>query len=312
MYQNGYLCASTFYLLRLIKTRNMGRKATTINEQISLLRTRGMEVDDPDKAKEVLLDIGYYRLGFYWFYFEVDNIKKRRRHAFKPGTSLKDAVDLYYFDYELRNTLLKYLTRIEVNFRTKLIYIASNAFPESPAWFADPNVVVGKYTKTFKSTMYNELVRHNPILKEHHVKHRNDLYAPAWKTIEFMPMGAVQVLYGKLRDVNLKRKISMSYGVNSIEVLENYLSAIRDVRNTCAHGKVLYDIHLIKGLRNGPAGKMDAANKNKLSGALLVICFMLGSISQHRQSDFVDELRNLEQKYGDILKKINFSCFSQK
>ena len=48
----------------------MAKEAINIDEQISLLRQRGMIIDNEDKAKEVLLDVGYYRLGFYWFPFE--------------------------------------------------------------------------------------------------------------------------------------------------------------------------------------------------------------------------------------------------
>lgn len=43
------------------------KQATTIEEQIALLKNRGMIIGDEDKAKEILMDIGYYRLGFYWF-----------------------------------------------------------------------------------------------------------------------------------------------------------------------------------------------------------------------------------------------------
>ena len=48
----------------------MADKATIVEEQIALLESRGMKIEDKDKAKENLLDIGYYRLGFYWFPFE--------------------------------------------------------------------------------------------------------------------------------------------------------------------------------------------------------------------------------------------------
>ena len=39
----------------------MGNTATTFNEQIALLEKRGMVIDmEPNKVKEILLDIGYY------------------------------------------------------------------------------------------------------------------------------------------------------------------------------------------------------------------------------------------------------------
>lgn len=44
--------------------------ATNIEEQITKLVERGMVIEDIEKAKENLLDIGYFRLGFYWFPFE--------------------------------------------------------------------------------------------------------------------------------------------------------------------------------------------------------------------------------------------------
>ena len=45
------------------------KKATTVDEQIDKLKSRGMIIDDNDKVRENLLDIGYYRLGFYWVSF---------------------------------------------------------------------------------------------------------------------------------------------------------------------------------------------------------------------------------------------------
>ncbi|WP_188347421.1 hypothetical protein [Sphingobacterium cavernae] len=49
----------------------MGNQATNIDEQIKILRDeRNMIIEDVDKCKEILSDIGYYRLGFYWFHYE--------------------------------------------------------------------------------------------------------------------------------------------------------------------------------------------------------------------------------------------------
>ena len=163
---------------------------TTVDQHIELLRSRGMDIEDEVKAKEILLDVGYYRLGFYWYPFERDNKCKNRSHEFIEGASFKDAVDLYYFDYQLKNIILKYISRIEINLRTKLIYIVSNQYPDSPTWFADPSIVNHKHVKDIVQNYTTELLKHNPVLRAHHKKYINDKYAPAWKTIEFMPLGA--------------------------------------------------------------------------------------------------------------------------
>ena len=64
------------------------KQATTIEEQIALLKNRGMFIGDEEKAKEILMDIGYYRLGFYWFPFEKTYPAKdrTRSHVFIEGT----------------------------------------------------------------------------------------------------------------------------------------------------------------------------------------------------------------------------------
>ena len=48
------------------------KQATTVEQQIAILKNRGMQIDlGEEKAKEILLDIGYFRLGFYCFPFET-------------------------------------------------------------------------------------------------------------------------------------------------------------------------------------------------------------------------------------------------
>ena len=74
----------------------MTKRATTISEQIELLKSRGMAIPDEHKAEEILMDIGFYRLGFYAFPFEKDfPCLENRSHKYKSGTSFTDVVDLY-------------------------------------------------------------------------------------------------------------------------------------------------------------------------------------------------------------------------
>jgi abortive infection bacteriophage resistance protein len=56
--------------------------ATNIEEQITKLVERGMVIEDIEKAKENLLDIGYFRLGFYWFPFEKSYPRKQKRDIY--------------------------------------------------------------------------------------------------------------------------------------------------------------------------------------------------------------------------------------
>ncbi len=220
---------------------DMGKTAIDVWEQIKLLESRGMVIKDKDKAQEVLLDAGYYRLGFYWFPFEITYPNKiKRTHQFREGTNFDYIVKLYYFDFNLRSILMKYLNRIEIHFRTFLIYKVSNHYRTSPIWFVDPSVVTAAYVRKFDKEVYTNRFKCTSIIQQHHKTHINDKYAPAWKTLEYMTLGGIIHLFNALKDKMVRRAISEHFKVRQLPVFESYLKAILTIRNYCAHGNVLY------------------------------------------------------------------------
>ena len=76
-------------------------QAITTEQQIDILKERGLLIDDVEQAIEVLDTISYFRLAGYWRYFETD----RFSHQFREGSSFADVIDLYSFDKELRALL---------------------------------------------------------------------------------------------------------------------------------------------------------------------------------------------------------------
>lgn len=267
------------------------KKALKIDEQIKLLKQRGVRFDNIEKAKEILLDVGYYRLGFYSFPFEKTfPNKENRTHEFKEGTTFKAIYDLYLFDSKLRRILLNALDRIEVNLRSKITYIASNHYVDSPTWFVDKNKMEASFVSTFRKNVYDNLLV-NPIIKRHHDKYINDKFAPAWKTMEFLTLGNLTTLYQAIKDKEIKKEIASEYGC-SLKVFVNYLETIRVIRNKCAHGSCLYNIELSKGIKSKPAG-IDNENRHNIRGAVSVILYILGIISVNRKYELSKEIDNL-------------------
>ena len=261
------------------------KTATTIDEQLALLKQRGMLIPDEDKAKEILLDIGYYRLGFYWFPYEKESPANNvREHQFKPGTSFDQVIALYYFDQDLRCILSPYLYRIEINLRTFVIYTASNLYKSNPTWFADSRCVSNKFIE-YVASRY-PTIKNNETIKHHHQNYRNDCYAPAWKTLEYMTFGDILYLIANLKDDNLRRKIAEHYQLRNIKVFENYMNTIRLMRNLCAHGHNIYDLNLQKSIKVGPISAINEdRRRHNLTGALLVIFYILRTISENRAAD---------------------------
>lgn len=272
------------------------KPATTIDEQLDLLKTRGLAIQDEDKAREILLDIGYYRLGFYLFPFEKSYPQLRNRtHEYIDGATFEDAVKLYYFDFDLRLLLTRYLTRIEIAFRTALIYNLSNKYSPNSVWFISPSVVSRSYARDFENKVYTADFKRNPIIQRHHQKNPNDRFAPSWKTLEFMTFGAVMKLYEQLKERDDKILIAQKLGIRQVVTFESYMHTIREVRNACAHGHLLYDLRLPRRINRGPA-HITPQESGNIVGALRVIRYMMAQISTKRADDLSASVKSLYEK----------------
>lgn len=269
---------------------NPEKKAFTIKEQIDLLASRGMEFDNIPKAEEILGDIGYYRFGFFSFPFEKTYPRKyNRTHELVPGTTFKQVHDLYVFDSQLRHILTKALTRIEINIRTRLTLMGSLHFIDDPWWFCNPKYVSRSFISKFDREVYST-VKKNPAIQEHHKKHTKDKYAPAWKTMEFMTLGNIVILYETIKDKDLKDAVARYYNC-SIKVFLNYMETIRLVRNRCAHGGCLYNLNIQKGINKYPAN-VENIDAHNIKGAIEVILHFLGIISKRHKEEVVSEIRS--------------------
>lgn len=282
----------------------MGSKATTVEEQIQKLTDRGMVFENnhgAEKAKEILLDIGYYRLGFYWNPFEIDG-----NHNFTQDTKFSDVVDLYYLDVDLKHILNKAINRIEINLRTQLIYYVSNQYLDSPTWFASKKVMHPKFVNEFPNYYNKKFIESNKPIKRHHTKYPNDIYAPAWKTLEFLSFGSIYTMYHSLKDEELKKKIANVYGIKKVKVFENFLKTIIFIRNICAHSGLLFDSNTPKEIETTPLITFNNNNRHSLDSSIKVILYFLDIISKSRKKIIEDEIIALFSKFEDnqILQKI--------
>lgn len=270
--------------------------ATTIEEQISKLKSRGLEINDDSKAEEYLLDIGYYRLGFYLFPFEKSYPRKfNRKHIYKEDANIEDAIELYYFDTDLRNVLLRYISRIEINFRTKLIYYVSNKYKSNPYWYKDADVIKNSFLDEEAYIKALSDVNSEDVIKEHKKTHKNK-NVQAWKVIEYFSFGIIISLYENIKDGKIKSDISRIYGIDGYNTFIDYLHTIRRLRNACAHGKVLYDINMPVAICSGPAGNFVGTQKTSLYGAFAVLKYILGTISSNRATELRSDLLRIFQK----------------
>jgi abortive infection bacteriophage resistance protein len=62
------------------------KQIKSFDDQISILKSRGMVIKDEARAKQILQNISYYRLSGYWHPLLAD----KQRHLFKLGQERKE------------------------------------------------------------------------------------------------------------------------------------------------------------------------------------------------------------------------------
>ena len=74
------------------------KESRSINEQIALLKGRGMKIDDELEAYHLLSHVSYYRLKGYWWDMQSD----KEIHLFRNNADFKEVITRYKYDKELR------------------------------------------------------------------------------------------------------------------------------------------------------------------------------------------------------------------
>lgn len=99
----------------------------TIAEQIELLKSRGLVINDEDATSKYLLHHNYYNIiNGYSKYFP------RRGETYTMGTSFDEVAQLYSFDSKLRHSLLDATITAESHLRSIFAYRFAEAYPDIP------------------------------------------------------------------------------------------------------------------------------------------------------------------------------------
>jgi len=108
------------------------KPALPISDQIELLKSRGLIVENYQRAEHYLSNIGYYRLSAYMLPYKQIGVDK-----FREDITFETILDTYIFDRELRLLVFDAIERIEIAFRTQTIYQPSIA--KGAYWFENKN-----------------------------------------------------------------------------------------------------------------------------------------------------------------------------
>jgi abortive infection bacteriophage resistance protein len=212
----------------------------TFENQVQLLKKRGLTIPNEKKAERVLTYISYNRLSNYWY----PMLKSpKEEELFKKGASFETIFRLYQFDSELRAITFQAIEQIEIAIRTQTIYHFSHQY-NSGFWY-DKELAFRDYPKFVqflsKVTKNVQETKQEFILK-YHRKYEQYL-PPAWKSFELLTFTSLISILKNVSDNKHLIPIAKSVGLHH-SILISWLESFVYVRNICAHHGRLWNIIL--------------------------------------------------------------------
>lgn len=215
----------------------------SIAKQIENLQAKGLEIADKVKAANYLSNISYYRLRAYTYPFQDNNVDS---HPFIKKVAFEEIIHLYVFDRQLRLLVFNAIEKIEIAFRTQIIYhfsLEKGAFWHvNPSLFNNPIQFANDIAK-----LQQEINRS----KETFIKHYHETYIdpkvpPCWMALEVSSIGLLSKIFSNLKENKCKDVIATHFGLKDVGVLENWLRCISLLRNLCAHHSRIWNRRMTK------------------------------------------------------------------
>ena len=273
------------------------KQLISFTDQITLLKQRGLILEDEVRALHLLQNISYYRLSGYWYPLLSD----KQRHIFKPGSTFEAAYNIYKFDSELRKLIIAELEKIEVAVRTQTAYILSTQYHAH--WFED-------------SSLFSNPVRHTKVLAKIEEEYNrsdeefitafkakySDHFPPSWMTMEIASFGTLSILYGNLQPGRAKRSIAAYFGLPDT-VFASWLHCIVYVRNICAHhsrlwNKILSIRPLMPRSPRNTFIALPASGTQQTYFVLSMIIYLLNTVNPNHS--FISRFKELLNRYPSI------------
>lgn len=267
---------------------NRIKNPTTFNEQIELLESRNLKVEDKEKALRILSRVNYYRLSAYMLTFKTND-------KFEDGITFEKIYELYEFDKRLRNMFMGILETIEITFRTQISYLIAHNY--GALGHKDPkNFMNARFHEGMINNMEREIYRSDEIFIQHHIEEYKGVF-PVWVSIEVTSLGTLSKMYSNLLNKDKSRISKGIYGVPHIYI-RSWLHALTMIRNTCAHYGRLYNKNLTIKFKLDN----DALNKGLKNDTVFTAIYIMSKLIKDKKEwrTFVINLKGLIEQYEKV------------
>ena len=269
----------------------------TLDQQINILKEKGLVINDIGFAKKVLFKENYFFLSGYRYLF----MTKYKEKKFNDGTTFDELYSVFLFDRHIRNLMFKNILIIENNIKSIMSYQLSKKYGFKEKDYLNPD----NFTKDpmREKQVYDVLGKMKRQIRVNGKQHTatqhymfNYGYIPMWILVKVLSFGLISELYLILKNED-KEAISNFYEIDT-EEMGTYLNLLSNFRNICAHEDILYDhrtqrlisdteIHYKLDIPKDEEG-IYKFGKNDLFAMVIILKQML------EKDEFIDFLRELE------------------
>lgn len=230
----------------------MEKEFKTIDEQIKLLQSRNLHIENEETAKAILLNNNYYYLinGYKDLFLN----RKNSTEKFNNETTLEEIYSLYEFDRKIRIIFLEYILLIERKIDTYIAYAFSKNYghkdylnPENFNYISKNKELIDKFLNDIHLEISHQYKNSNKMISHYLDTYK---YIPLWVLIRILSFGKVSKFYSFMKQKE-QNNISRKFNVKS-ETLKVYLINLGNIRNICAHDEKLYDVILKKRINTTP------------------------------------------------------------
>lgn len=267
----------------------------TIEQQIDLLKSRGLNFENEEKAKEILLNNSYYNIinGY-----KTPFIKNNTKDEFNKDTTFEEIYALYNFDKAIKDIFLEYILKVENRLRSLIAYYF-------PMFHGNDNyLTINSFDNLFDNSYASEETKKQRIKNiqsligiihkdvadtlnsKVYIKHYMLEYGfvPPWVLVNILSFGKLS-RFLELMQQKERILISQNFNINDNDLIQ-YTKLLAYFRNLCAHDDRIYNIQLPKHLYipdnilhqqlNIPKNNsMYAYGKNDLFALLICLKLML-------------------------------------
>lgn len=227
----------------------------TLDEQLSILKDKGLIIEDEEQTKEILLRENYFFINGYRGLL-MNSYADRN---FIIGSTFRELYSIFLFDRYIRNILFKNLMIIENNLKSIISYQLSKKYGYRDKDYLNPKNFTNDRLKARRvKDVIEKIKRQVRVNGAHHMATMHYInnygYIPLWVLVKVLSFGIVCEFYSILKPED-QIAIADIFGINT-DYMESFLPILSNYRNLCAHEDIVYEHRTEKSIINTPYHEM--------------------------------------------------------